>query len=271
LSSPLASSPATHLCRRPASSHGWHPVVDLAPSLLDYADEGLTAERTRKLDARVVHAARGGLDLSALAEDAAGWIGLLILDGVVIVRLDAGRAHTAWLVGADDLVRPWDMDDSSLTRPAAWRALTPTRIALLDHEFSMRAGGVPILARALVARTARTTAWLLAKSLVMASPLVEDRLLLAFALLAERWGTVNHDGVRLRLPLTHAVLALICGVRRPSVTIALHALETEGVLTRTDEDAWLLHRHRIDRLRAAPSCWPQYADALGMSAYATSG
>jgi CRP-like cAMP-binding protein len=242
--------------------------VDLAPSLLDYADPGPTGERTRKLDARVVHAARGGLDLAALAEDAAGWIGLLILDGLVIMRLDAGRAHTGWLIGADDLVRPWDLDDISLTRPAVWQALTPTRIALLDHEFSMRAGGIPILARALVARTTRTATWLLAKSLVMASPLVEDRLLLAFALLGERWGTVNHDGVLLRLPLTHALLATICGVRRPSVTIALRALEADGVLTRTAEDAWLLHRHRTERVSAPCSCWPQYADALGLNGVA---
>jgi CRP-like cAMP-binding protein len=212
----------------------------------------------------VIHAAPGILDVAALAEDPTRWIGLLILDGLVIMRLDAGRAHTGWLIGSDDLVRPWDLDDISLTRPAVWQALTPTRIALLDHEFSMRAGGIPILARALVARTTRTTTWLLAKSLVMASPVVEDRLLLAFALLGERWGTVNHDGVLLRLPLTHALLATLCGVRRPSVTIALRALEAEGVLTRTAEDAWLLHRHRAERVSAPPSCWPQYADALGL-------
>jgi CRP-like cAMP-binding protein len=257
--------------RRLAAANGWRPVVDLAPSLFDHAEERSPAERTRKLEVRVIHAAPGPLDLAALSDDPEGWIGLLILDGLVIVRLDAGRAHTGWLIGADDLVRPWDMEDISLTRPTSWQVLTPTRIALLDHEFSMRAGGVPILARALVGRTARTTAWLLAKSLVMASPLVEDRLLLAFALLGERWGTVNHQGVLLRLPLTHALLASICGVRRPSVTLALRTLETEGVLTRTCEGAWLLHRHRAGRLRAPPSCWPQYADALGLNGFVAAG
>jgi CRP-like cAMP-binding protein len=202
--------------------------------------------------------------MSALTSNADGWIGLLLLDGLLMMRLDAGRAHTGWLLGADDLVRPWDMDDISLTRPTGWQVLTPTRVALLDHEFSMRAGGVPILARALVARAARTTNWLLAKSLVMASPVVEDRLLLAFALLGERWGTVNHDGVLLKLPLTHALLAAVCGVRRPSVTIALGAFEAEGVLTRVAEDEWLLHRHCAEGLTATPSCWSQYEDALGL-------
>jgi hypothetical protein len=215
-----------------------------------------------------MHVGPGRLDTTALVVDPDGWIGLFILDGLLMLRLDAGRAHTGWLLGAEDLVRPWDLDEIALTRPTAWQALAPTRIALLDHEFSMRAGGVPVLARALVARTAHTTTWLLAKSLVMASPVVEDRLLLAFALLGERWGTVTHDGVLLKLPLTHALLATICGVRRPSVTIALGAFEAEGVLTRVAEDAWLLHRHCAERLPAPPSCWSQYEDALGLGEFA---
>jgi CRP-like cAMP-binding protein len=202
--------------------------------------------------------------MAALTDAPDDWIGVLILDGVLLVRLDAGRAHTGWLIGADDLVRPWEMDDIALTRATAWQALTPARLAVLDHEFSMRAGGVPVLARALVARTARTSNWLLAKSLVMAAPLVEDRLLLAFALLGERWGTVNHHGVLLKVPLTHAVLATLCGVRRPSVTIALGTLEADGVLTRTAEDAWLMRRHPAELLRSRPSCWRQYTDALGL-------
>jgi CRP-like cAMP-binding protein len=248
-----------------ASPSGWRPTVDLAPSLFDWPAQGRNPEPTRRLDARVMHAAPGPLAVADLAENPEDWIGLLILDGILTVRLDAGRAHTGWLIGADDLVRPWDMAEISLTRSTSWQALTPTRIALLDHEFSMRAGGVPILARSLVARAARTTNWLVAKSLVMASPVVEDRLLLAFALLGERWGTVNHNGVLLKLPLTHALLATLCGVRRPSVTIALGALEAEGVLTRAAGGEWLLRRQCADHLTAAPSCWRQYADALGLA------
>jgi CRP-like cAMP-binding protein len=207
--------------------------------------------------------------MAALSEAPDGAIGLLILDGVLLVRLDAGRAHTGWLLGADDLLRPWEMDDIALMRATMWHALTPTRLALLDHEFGMRAGGIPLLTRALVARTARTTHWLLAKSLVMASPLVEDRLLLAFALLGERWGTVNPHGVLLKLPLTHSVLATLCGVRRPSVTIALGVLDADGVLTRAAEDAWLLRRHPAELLRGRPSCWRQYTDALGLGEVVT--
>jgi CRP/FNR family transcriptional regulator, cyclic AMP receptor protein len=255
---------AHRLPPRPADI--WRPVVDLAPNLFEWpGGDG----PNRRLEARVAHATPGALDMTVLTEDPEGWIGLLILDGVLLVRLDAGRAHTGWLLGADDLLRPWEMDDIALTRATVWHALSPTRLALLDHEFGVRAGGVPLITRALVARTARTTNWLLAKSLVMASPLVEDRLLLAFALLGERWGTVNHDGVLLKLPLTHAVLATLCGVRRPSVTIALGALEADGVLARASEDAWLLRRHPAELLRGRPSCWRQYTDALGLGEVVT--
>jgi CRP/FNR family cyclic AMP-dependent transcriptional regulator len=131
----------------------------------------------------------------------------------------------------------------------------------------MCAAGLATLPEALVARTVRTTNWLLAQSLVMASPVVEKRLLLAFALFGERWGRVNRDSVLLHLPLTHALLATLCGVRRPSVTIALGALETEGILTRTTGGEWLLHRDCAEELtRCRLSCWSQYATALGLGA-----
>lgn len=241
---------------------GWRPVVDLGPTLLGSRADPSGRGASRRLNARIVHVTPGVIDVSWIAEQPGGWIGLLILDGVLMVEIEAGRAHTGWLMGADDLIRPWDMTEIALTQACRWRALTPTRIALLDPEFSLRAEGVPAAGRALIARTARTTNWLLAKSLMLASPVVEERLLLAFALLGERWGTVNHEGVLLRLPLTHALLATLCGVRRPSVTIALGSLQEARILARRQR-AWLLRREPPDD-EHRPACWPQYARALGL-------
>jgi hypothetical protein len=99
----------------------------------------------------------------------------------------------------------------------------------------------------------------------MASPAVEERLLLAFALFGERWGTVNHRGVLLKLPLTHSLLATLCGVRRPSVTIALRALVNEGVLSRTADGDWMLHRQGAEPVPSRAACWSHYASALGLS------
>jgi hypothetical protein len=69
---------------------------------------------------------------------------------------------------------------------------------------------------------------------------VEDRLLGVLWLLAERWGRVGGDGVRLPLPLTHRTLAQLVGAQRPSVTSGIGALEDGGRLARLEGGGWLL-------------------------------
>jgi CRP-like cAMP-binding protein len=194
----------------------------------------------RRLTARVLHIPRGPFDAGAMVEDPHEWLGLLVLDGLIAVGLDAGRAHTTWLVGADDLIRPWDMGELSLIRDPGWRAVTSTRVALLDADFSRRVAGIPTITRELITRATQTTHWLLAKSLIAGSPVVEERLLLLFALLSERWGRVRPDGVCLDLPLTHDLLAKMCGARRPSVTTALRSLRERGLVDYSHRGCWLL-------------------------------
>ncbi|MGB0091326.1 MAG: helix-turn-helix domain-containing protein [Solirubrobacteraceae bacterium] len=214
----------------------------------------------------MTHIPRGTFDPTAIVEDAEGWIGLLVLEGLVAVALDAGPAQIGWLVGDNDLIRPWDMGEISLTQQSSWHALSITRVALLDGDFSRRVGGAPA---AVVARTAQTTHWLLAKSLIVSAPVIEDRLLLLFALLAERWGRVRPEGVWLELPLTHDWLARLCGARRPSVSTALGSLGEEGLVECTHRGCWLLHGSpspRRARAWAENPCWRRYAAAIGFSA-----
>lgn len=59
-------------------------------------------------------------------------------------------------------------------------------------------------------------------------PRVERRLLLKLRQLAERWGRVTPDGIRLDLRLTHQELANMVGAVRESVTIALGRLAEAG-------------------------------------------
>jgi CRP/FNR family cyclic AMP-dependent transcriptional regulator len=231
-----------------------------------------TAER---LVARVRHIPRGLFDATAILEDPDDSFGLLVLNGLIAVDLDVGRAQVSWLVGADDLLRPWDMGEIALTRRSSWRALTNTHVALLDGEFSRRAGSSPAIARALVGRATQTSHWLLAKSLILSSSVVEDRLLMMFALLAERWGKVRPEGVRLELPLTHDLLARMSGARRPSVTTALRSLREAGLVECLRRGCWVLH--------GGPSSWEPsagwmanpcrllYADAIGVADLADRG
>ena len=216
--------------------------------------------------ARVVRIPRGPFDPTSIVEDGEGWLGLLVLGGLVAVALDSGPAQIGWLVGDGDLIRPWDMGEISLTQGSSWHALMPTRVALLDRGFSRRAGGAPAISRAVVARTAQTTHWLLAKSLIVSAPVIEDRLLLLFALLAERWGRVTPDGVWLELPLTHDWLARLCGARRPSVSTALGSLGEEGLVECAHRGCWLLHGRpapRRDGTWAENPCWRRYVKAIG--------
>jgi CRP-like cAMP-binding protein len=84
---------------------------------------------------------------------------------------------------------------------------------------------------------------------VMHLPRAHPRLLILFLLLAERWGKVGPDGVRVSLPLTHEVLGMLIGAQRPTVTIALQRLARAGLLTRERTDCWLLTNAAIERLR----------------------
>lgn len=202
---------------------------------------GFEREVTRRVAARVRRLCRGPFDAIAIAEDPADSFGLLVLDGLIAVDLGVGRAQVSWLIGAEDLIRPWDMGESSLTAGASWHAVTNARVALLDGEFSRRASGVPELACALVERATQTSHWLLAESLIVSAPVVEERLLLLFALLAERWGKVRPEGVWLELPLTHDLLARISGSRRPSVSTALRSLDDAGIVESVHRGCWLIH------------------------------
>jgi CRP/FNR family cyclic AMP-dependent transcriptional regulator len=224
-------------------------------------------EPGNRLSVRVLHLPRGSVKLDQCHDWVDGCLGMLILDGRMIVELHEGRGRIGWVVGEDDVVRPWELQEIALARTAAWRALKPTRIALLDNQFALRARHIPQVVCGLLSRSARTTQWLLAKSLIASSPRLEDRLMLMFALLGERWGRVAADGILLDLPLTHDLLATLCGARRPAITQALGAaLRKEGTVTRLADGRWLLRR-----LGSAPGdaqhwSWQAYAEALGFAA-----
>ena len=76
---------------------------------------------------------------------------------------------------------------------------------------------------------------------------MRPRLLLLLWHLAERWGRVTPDGVRIPLRLRHHMLADLLAVRRPSATAALQPLMSEG-LVRCDEDGLILQAEVMERL-----------------------
>jgi CRP-like cAMP-binding protein len=240
-----------------AASH----VIDLRQELTE--ESAPVSRLGQPLPARVVSLTPGKVEFD-LVDVQGDCFGLLVLEGLLLAEADAGRAHAGWLIGAHDLIRPSAMHGFALTEHTHWRALVASRVALLDHPFGLRAGGIPLVSRVLVARATRTLSWLFAKSLILGSPVIEERLLLLFALLGERWGRMTSDGVSLSLPLTHAMLAALCGARRPSVTLALHSLERAGLVSAPAKGTWLLHRELARDTPCRASCAAEYAHALGL-------
>jgi hypothetical protein len=155
------------------------------------------------------------------------------------------------------------MDELALTTDATWTALSEAEIVLLDSDFARRTLGIADVSRALLAKSAQSTHWLLAKSLITATPVIEERLLLLFALIGERWGRATPEGVMISLPLTHRVLASLVGARRPSVSTALGALDEEGLVSRVPRDGWLARRPPLVGDPSPRRCWERYVHALG--------
>jgi len=194
--------------------------------------------------------------LSAIAND--GWLGLLMLEGLMIRRVTVGKRVACELFGPGDLIRPWDTDGEYDPLPISvqWLVLRSARLAVLDTAFALRIARWPAITSRLMARVAQRARYFALTQAVTHLPRVTSRLLIFFWLLAERWGRVGPDGIQVRLPLTHEVLAMLVGAHRPTVTVALQRLARAELLLRERPDRWLLTRSAIDSLAEPESIEP---------------
>src|SRR6185437_10279980 len=149
----------------------------------------------------------------------------------------------------DLLQAPTLPTDDILERSCHWRALWPTRLALLDEDFVDRVRPFPQVVRALLSRACRRTADLGVLRAISSQPRLEVRLVLLLWHLAARWGRVEPHGVRVSLPLTHRMLGQLIAAERPSVTHALTRLARAGLVTGPPGD-WHLHGTPAEHLDA---------------------
>lgn len=242
------------------------PLLEADPDLAD----GLpSAERRAAARALVVQArtlAVGPWDAHDEDWAAVAPMGLLVLDGVVTRDIVFAGRTTTELLGAGDVLRPWedDVQLDPLPFSVGWDVHARLRVALLDGRFGLATARWPTLAAAISRRhvlRARNLAFQLAISQL---PRVDDRLLVLLWALADRWGRVAPQGVRLPLRLPHRTLATLVGARRPSVTTALSGLARRGLVERT-EDGWLLHGDPAEVFPARlQGRLPPPAEALGV-------
>jgi CRP/FNR family transcriptional regulator, cyclic AMP receptor protein len=226
-------------------------LLDADPDLAaDLAEHEYEAARGQSV-ARVLEVEESSWDPSIVARSVRpGWLGLFVLDGLMIRRVTVGQRSGCELFGPGDLIRPWDSDGDYDPLPisVAWLVLRPSRLAVLDTDIALRLARWPSITSRLLARLAQRARYLALTQAVTHLPRTHPRLLMLFWLLAERWGHVGPDGVHVTLPLTHEVLAMLVGSHRPSVTIALQRLARAGLLTREGSDRWLLTNRAIEVL-----------------------
>jgi CRP/FNR family cyclic AMP-dependent transcriptional regulator len=168
-------------------------------------------------------------------------LGLLVLSGLLLRDMELAGRRFVELRGPEDLLRPWDdaADVTSISARLSWTAREPTRLAWLDGTFASETAAWPEITSALIERATRRARQLSVRMAILELTHVHLKVLLLLWHLADRWGQVTSDGVRLNLELTHGLIASMVGAHRTSVTLALHRLTDEGRITKEGRE-WLL-------------------------------
>jgi CRP/FNR family transcriptional regulator, cyclic AMP receptor protein len=230
---------------------GMISIVDADPELAELlGDDDLERARHETLT-RVQRVEPGEWDVSGSLEPEVYHRGFMIAEGLMSREVDVLGRRAVELIGPGDVLRPWSWDEegSHVQAEIGWRALEPTKLAVLDHALVARLDPWPQLGVELVNRGTRRAHHLAVALAIAHHSRVEERLLLTLWHLAERWGRVTPAGILVPLPLGHQRLADIVGAHRPSVTKALGALADAGKVSRRDDGDWILHGEPPDKLR----------------------
>jgi CRP-like cAMP-binding protein len=164
------------------------------------------------------------------------WLGLLVVEGF-LARETRHEDHAALeILGPGDLLRPWDDAIDEFLGDVCWRALVPTRLALLDDEFVRRAALWPAVIAELLARPGRRANWFNARLLTNAHTAVDTRIMRLLARLATRWASSPSGTVP--VALTHGQVAKLVGAQRPSVSQAFGRLRAQGLLSELPDGRW---------------------------------
>ncbi len=215
------------------------PLTTLDPDLAVGLDEDEAVRAGQTLRVRTMYVPEGPWKPALRGRLRA--LGLLVVDGLIVRRVQHAGGSSAELIGAGDVIRPWQDDEESLlTCEVSWHVADDARMALLDGALTAALGHWPSVAAELFGRTLRRARSLALQQAIGQVRPLEHRLLLYLWHLGERFGRVTPVGLAVRVPLTHERLADLIGVHRPSVTTALRSLERAGLIVREDDYEVLL-------------------------------
>jgi CRP/FNR family transcriptional regulator, cyclic AMP receptor protein len=228
------------------SRHEIAALLDVDPDL----GRELTPQRRdaarRELPVRVVSLERGPWRVE---NPGRAHLGLLVLDGLLGRELLAHDVASMELLGAGDLLRPWDesADSELLEAVVRWSVMARTRVAVLDRHVAGRLAGYPEIHCALLERCVGRSRRLVVLQAISQLNRVDRRVLALLWHLAERWGRVTPKGVLVPLALSHRMLGQLVGARRPTISAALGELTRAGEVVRGDSGTWLLTGSPVGR------------------------
>jgi len=171
-----------------------------------------------------------------------GALGALLLEGLIVIRINAEtRAHIE-LLGPGDVIGPWVGSGQELALPSVptTTVVSKARIALLDRRFAIRTARWPEIHAALMHRLIVRARRLGLQSAINALSRIEERLEVTLWELSYRFGRVTPDGIVLDLPLTHSQMADMVAAQRPSVSTAFTRLQDHGRIVHVARHRWLL-------------------------------
>jgi CRP/FNR family cyclic AMP-dependent transcriptional regulator len=139
-SQPINASPADAPQRSHLLDTRSVALLDIDPDLGDALDDRRRAEARGRLMVRVVRLSRGVWNTRRLTALRSGYLGLLVVDGVLARELLATDVISMELLGPGDILRPWqDVERGDLLRSERrWSVLADARLALLDAEVAAR-------------------------------------------------------------------------------------------------------------------------------------
>jgi CRP/FNR family transcriptional regulator, cyclic AMP receptor protein len=217
-------------------------VFDADPDLLADLDPAAAELLRARGIADSVILEEGPWTPPSAAELGPGAIGLLVVDGLLSRTVSFDGHESPELVGAGDLLRPWrdDAGGCSLEFDTEWAVLQRATVALLDECFARQMCRVPGVIAGLLDRAVERSRWLSFQLAIAHVRRAEPRVLMLLWHLADRWGRVTPHGVVVPLRLTHATIARLVCMRRPTVSATLVRLVRTSELVRNGDGTWTL-------------------------------
>ncbi len=225
-------------------------LIDVEPQLGAELDADQRERARRTIVAAAIEVPAGPWQEPVAGYGEGNAYGVLLVDGFVLRTVTMGERGTAQLFGPGDVMQSWPEEDlpSPVSVEVTWTVISRTTLVRLDDRVIALAGRWPSVLRRLAWRASSVAGRVCLQVAIARVPRLEERVLLLFWGLAERWGSMTPGGMLLPIRLTHEAIAALTAASRPPVSSALSQLSRDGQLCRTRE-GWRLTSAGEQRLK----------------------